>query len=49
MLFFINYRYILVAYKSLLVNSIYIQVAIIKVKELKTLHQELAIDIKFII
>ena len=47
--FFANYRYTLIAYKTLLIDSIYTQGAIIKVKELKTLYQELAIDIKFII
>ncbi len=48
MLFFINYRYNLTAYNALLINSAHAEGAIIKVKELKTLYKELAIDIKFI-
>ena len=47
--FFANYRYTPTAYKVPLINSTYVQGAIIKVEELKTLYQELAIDIKFII
>ena len=49
MLFFVNYGYMLIVYKALLIDSIYIQGAIIRVEELKTLYQELVIDIKFII
>jgi hypothetical protein len=37
-LFFVNYKYILITYKALLINNAYIQGAIMKVKELKTLH-----------
>ena len=47
-LFFMNYGYILIVYKVLLVDSIYTQGAIMKVEELKTLYQELVTDIKFI-
>jgi hypothetical protein len=46
--FFVNYKYILIVYKVLLINSIYTQGAIMKIEELKTLYQELTIDIKFI-
>ncbi len=48
MLFFANYRYTLITYKAPLINSVYTQGAIIKVKELKTLQKELTTDIKFI-
>ena len=47
--FFANYRYTLTAYKAPLIDSIYTQGAIVKVKELKTLYRELATDIKFIV
>ncbi len=46
--FFINYRYTLTTYNAPLLNSIHAQGAIIKVKELKTLYNKLAINIKFI-
>ncbi len=38
----------LIAYKALLIDSARVQGAIVKVEELKTLHQELAINIRFI-
>ena len=37
-LFFMNYKYILIIYKALLIDNAYIQGAIIKVEELKTLY-----------
>jgi hypothetical protein len=47
--FFANYEYMPTAYKAPLIDNVYAQGAIIKVEELKTLYQELAIDIKFIV
>ncbi len=47
MLFFINYRYTLTIYNALLLDNVYAQGAIIKVKELKTLYNKLAINITF--
>jgi hypothetical protein len=47
-LFFMNYKYILITYKVSLINNVYVQGAIMKVKELKALYQELVINIKFI-
>ena len=37
-LFFINYKYTLIAYKASLIDNAYIQGVIIRVKELKTLY-----------
>ncbi len=48
MLFFTNYRYMLTAYNAPLIDSTHAQGAITRVKELKILHGELAINIKFI-
>ena len=48
-LFYANYGYTLEIYKALLVNTVYIYSAIVKVEELKALHKELSSDIKFII
>ena len=47
--FFANYGYILTVYKAPLIDSVYVQGAIMKVEELKTLYQELVTDIKFIV
>jgi hypothetical protein len=46
--FFMNYKYTLMAYKTPLIDNVHVQGVIVKVKELKTLYQELAINIKFI-
>ena len=46
--FFANYGYTPTAYEAPLIHSVYAQGAIMKVEELKTLYQELTIDIKFI-
>jgi hypothetical protein len=46
--FFANYGYTPTAYEAPLIDSAHAQGAIVKVEELKTLHQELATDIKFI-
>ena len=46
--FFANYGYTLIVYEAPLIDSTYAQGAIMRVEELKTLYQELAIDIKFI-
>ena len=48
-LFYTNYRYILEIYKALLVNIIYTYSIMVKVEELKALHEELSLDIKFIV
>ena len=48
-LFFANYRYTPTVYEVPLIDSAYAQGAIVRVEELKTLYQELVIDIKFII
>jgi hypothetical protein len=46
--FFANYGYTPDAYKTPLIDSAHAQGAKVKVEELKTLHEELATDIKFI-
>jgi hypothetical protein len=46
--FFANFGYTLIAYKAPLIDSAHAQGVIVKVEELKTLHQELVTDIKFI-
>ena len=46
--FFANYGYTPTAYKAPLIDSAHAQGARMRVEELRTLHQELATDIKFI-
>ena len=47
--FYANYRYTPEIYKALLVDIVYTYSVTVKVEELKALHEELSLDIKFIV
>ena len=48
-LFYTNYGYTPEIYKALLVDIVYTYSTTVKVEELKALHKELSLDIKFIV